>query len=183
MYKTRRTLLASLLIAVVVSLGYTLAGVPNIELMSVTVFISGFLLGPRLGAVIGGVSAVLYSLFNPLGAALPPLLIAQIVGFAVIGATGGLSGPAVARMRSRTLSIACAGVLGFLLTLFYDLLTNVGAFFVMTGTRDISGFVKFVAAGIMFMGLHLLWNTGLFAVVVTPTLTVLSRHRRELSGE
>jgi hypothetical protein len=183
MYKTRKTLLASLLVAVVVSLGYALAGVPNVELMTITVFVSGFLLRPGYGAVIGAVSALLYSLFNPLGAALPPLLAAQIVGFAVIGVFGGLSGPAIARIDRRYLAIVCAGLLGFLLTLFYDLATNIGAFFVMTGTRELSGLVKFVAAGLIFMGLHLLWNTALFAVVLKPTLNVLLRYRRELSGE
>jgi hypothetical protein len=183
MYKTRKTLLASLLVAVVVSLGYALAGVPNIELMTITVYVSGFLLGPGYGAVIGGVSALLYSVFNPLGAALPPLLAAQIGGFAVAGVFGALTGPAVARLRRRYLAMVFAGVLGFSLTLFYDLATNIGAFFVMTGTRELSGLVKFVGAGLMFMGLHLLWNTVLFAVVLKPTLNVLIRYRRELSGE
>ena len=182
MYKTRRTLLASLLIAVVVSLGYALAGVPNIELMSVTVFVSGFLLGPSMGAVVGGGSAGLFSLFNPLGAALPPLLAAQILGFSVIGASGGLVGPVVLQVQ-RPLSVAFSGMLGFLLTLFYDLVTNVGAFFVMTGTREISGIVKFVSAGVMFMGMHLLWNTVVFAVALMPILHVLNRYRRELSGQ
>ena len=183
MHNTRKTLLASLLIAVAVSLGYMLAGVPNVEMMTVALFVSGFLLGARYGAVIGGFSAGLYSLFNPLGLALPPLLAAQVVGFAVTGAAGGLIGPVIAQMSKRLPAAVCAGVLGFLLTLFYDLLTNIGAFFVMAGTKELAGLVKFVSAGLAFMGLHLLWNTVLFAVVVKPTLNVLARHRRELSSE
>ncbi|UCH82907.1 MAG: hypothetical protein JSW50_10570 [Candidatus Latescibacterota bacterium] len=172
-----------MLVAVAVSLGYLLTGVPNIELMTITIFISGFLLGPGYGAVVGAVAALIYSLFNPFGAAMPPLLAAQVIGFAVIGICGGIMGPAVARMNRGVINVAAAGLLGFFLTLFYDLLTNIGAFFVMTGTKELSGLVKFVAAGIMFMGLHLIWNTGLFAVILKPMLNVLSRHRRELSSE
>ncbi|UCG52401.1 MAG: hypothetical protein JSW58_02285 [Candidatus Latescibacterota bacterium] len=172
--------MASLLVAAAVSLGYALCGVPNIELMTITIFVSGFLLGVGFGGLIGGLSAALYSMFNPMGAALPPLLAAQIVGFAVVGVFGGLVGPGVGRMRSRRMAVVCAAVLGFTLTLFYDLITNVGAFFVITGTREATDFLKFVIAGIMFMGVHILWNTGLFAVVLKPMLNVLSRYRGEL---
>ena len=64
MYQTRRALLASLLVAVAVSLGYVLAAVPNVELMTVTVFVSGFLLGPKFGVGIGAASVVLFSVFK-----------------------------------------------------------------------------------------------------------------------
>ena len=51
MNSTRRALLASLLIALTVAAGQALAGVPNIELVTLLVFLSGFLLGRRTGAI------------------------------------------------------------------------------------------------------------------------------------
>lgn len=182
MHQTRRVLLTCLLVAVVVTLGYALAGVPNIELMTVAVFVSGFLLGPGLGAVVGAVSAAMFSVFNPLGAALPPLLAAQALGQAVVGAAGGSLGPVIISGGKRWISVAGAGILGLILTLFYDVATNVGAFVVFSGERTAGNLVKFVGAGIAFMTLHLVWNTLVFACVLTPVLIVLDRYRREISG-
>jgi hypothetical protein len=149
--------------------------------MTMTVFVSGYLLGWRLGAVIGAVSIAAHSLLNPLGAALPPLLISQTAGFAVIGLAGGLVGPAVAGLEGRWLRPLVCGALGFFLTFMYDVLTNVGAFFAITGDQAPSNLVKFVAAGLVFMIMHLVWNTALFLVVLNPVLRVLIKYRLELS--
>lgn len=182
MHQTRRVLLACLLVAVVVTLGYALAGVPNIELMTVAVFVSGFLLGPSLGAAVGAVSAAMFSMFNPFGAALPPLLVAQVLGQALVGVVGGCVGPALIRGGKRWISFAGAGILGFLLTLTFDVVTNAGAFVVISGEKTAGNLVKFIGAGVGFMVLHLVWNTVVFTVVLLPVLIVLDRYRREISG-
>jgi hypothetical protein len=183
MLHTRRALLASLLVAATVSLGYGLAGIPNIELMTFTVFVSGYLLGVRLGIVVGAASSALHSVFNPIGAALPPLLVAQILGFALIGVAGATAGPLVTRLKNRGVAVTLAGILGFLLTLVYDVLTNIGAFYVLTGENAPSNLLKFVVAGLLFMGMHLVWNTGLFLVILVPVLRVLARYRPELTWD
>lgn len=181
MLATRRALLASLMIAVTVSLGYALAAVPNIELMTLSVFLAGYLLGVRLGALVGGAAAVLHSVFNPLGAALPPLVLAQGAGFALIGIAGGIVGPFVARARHYP-GVIAAGAAGLVVTLVYDVLTNIGAFLTITGDNAPSDLLRFVAAGVLFMGLHLVWNTGVFIVVLRPVVRVLSQYRAEISG-
>ena len=181
MHQTRKALLASLLIGVVVAFGFTLAGIPNVELMTLTIFVSGFLLGARLGAIVGGASAALHSIFNPLGAALPPLLIAQVIGFAVTGLAGSLLGPVLVRMSHRWMAVGFSTVLGFLLTLTYHLFTSVGGFLSFTSERSVSGFVKYFYAGVPFVGMHLVWNTALFLMILVPVLTVLDKHREELS--
>lgn len=180
MQKTRKALLASLLISVTVAFGYALAGVPNVELMTLSVFVAGYLLGGRLGVVVGAVSIAAHSLFNPMGAALPPLLIAQIIGFAIVGFAGTIGRLIVAR-RPRWLGIVLSGVLGFAVTFVYDVLTNVGAFYSITGAGAPASLVTFVVAGMAFMVMHLVWNTVLFLVVLTPVLNVLARYRLELA--
>ncbi|MEE9268963.1 MAG: hypothetical protein V3V49_01765 [Candidatus Krumholzibacteria bacterium] len=180
MRDTRKTLLASLMVALTVSLGYALAGIPNVELMTLTVFTGGYLLGARLGAVIGAASITLHSVFNPLGAALPPLLAAQVLGFMLIGAAGRWPGRTIASMDKRWPAFLLGGTVGLVLTLVYDILTNVGAFFAMTGDNNTKNLAAFVTAGVIFAGLHVVWNTGLFFVSLKPVLNVFSRFRGEL---
>jgi hypothetical protein len=181
MHRTRRVLLACLLISLTVVFGYVLAGVPNVELMTITVFLSGYLLGVRFGLVIGAASSLVHALFNPLGASLPPLLVAQCAGFSLVGVSGGLFGPFIHGLRNRWTAVIVAGMVGLVLTLIYDVLTNIAAYYIAMGTGPTSGLMGFVFGGILFMGMHVIWNTGLFLFVLKPVLTVLSRYRYEIS--
>ncbi|MDH3216594.1 MAG: hypothetical protein OEN01_09915 [Candidatus Krumholzibacteria bacterium] len=180
MYRTRKALLASLLISLTVALGLALSGVPNVEVMTITVFVSGYLLGWRLGFVVGATSITVHSLINPLGASLPPLLLSQIVGFSIVGVAGATIGPWVAKLQRRWVALLACGAMGFILTLSYDVLTNIGAFFSITGPQASASFVQFVIAGMLFMAMHIVWNTSLFLVVLKPVLTVITRYRLDL---
>lgn len=181
MHKTRRVLLACLLISLTVMFGYVLAGVPNVELMTITVFLSGYLLGIRFGLIIGASSSCVHALFNPLGASLPPLLLAQCLGFSLIGMSGALFGPFIHGLHNRGTAVLSAGLVGLVLTLFYDVLTNIAAFYVAMGLGPQTGLMGFVFGGILFMGMHIIWNTALFLFVLKPVLSVLSRYRYEIS--
>ncbi|MFQ5512423.1 MAG: ECF transporter S component [Candidatus Krumholzibacteriia bacterium] len=180
MRETRKALLASLMVALTVSLGYALAGIPNVELMTLSVFTAGYLLGAGYGAVVGVTSITLHSVFNPLGTALPPLLAAQIAGFALIGVAGAWPGRVIARMDKRWPAFVLSGAVGLVLTLTYDVLTNVGAFYTVTGEYAPSNLFAFVGAGVAFTVMHLVWNTGLFFAALKPALNVFSRFRGEL---
>ena len=178
MHNTRKALLASLLIAATVALGYALAGIPNVELMTITVFVAGFLLGARLGIGVGIGAMLLHSTFNPLGMAHPFLLGAQVAGFALVGLGGGVLGPWIMTIRSRWLALLVSGVTGFVLTLVYQLLVNTGSFYAFSGSGDY--LLTYIKLGLVFTALHLAWNTGLFATALLPTLRVLERYRREI---
>ena len=52
--------------------------------------------------------------------------------------------------------------------------------YVITGEYTPQNLVRFVAAGIVFMVMHLVWNTALFLFVLKPVLSVLARYREEL---
>jgi hypothetical protein len=181
MHRTRRALLGCLLVALSVSLGMALSGVPNVELVTLTVFAAGFLLGPGAGACVGAASAALFSAFNPLGTALPPLVAAQAVGQLAVGWSGGVFGPLVARVENRFFSRAVAAGVGFVLTVSYDVVTNAGAYVTIAGEKSLEGLVKFTIAGILFVGVHIVWNTLVFGATLVPILRVLSRYREELN--
>ena len=74
----RRLVLSAMFIAIAVGIGYALVYIPNIELFTATIFIAGYLLGPRQGIVMCGLAAFIFGLIHPLGASAPPLLVAQV---------------------------------------------------------------------------------------------------------
>jgi hypothetical protein len=167
--RERVVILAALFTALSVALGFLLAGIPNVELMSLTVFMAGFFCGARLGTAVGGISILLFSLLNPLGPAPAPLLAAQIAGFVVIGAAGGLIGPRLNPARASSVVIGAAA--GFVLTLAYDLITTLASAFVALGVdRFGDGFRGMFLAGAIFIAWHVGINTAVFGAAVVPIM-------------
>lgn len=72
---------AAIFSAVAIGLGFMFMLVPNVEFISITVFLSGLTLGFSWGAAVGASSMLIYSSFNPLGSGLIyfTLLIGQIL--------------------------------------------------------------------------------------------------------
>jgi hypothetical protein len=178
MQRTRIALLASLMIALTVAAGQALAAVPNIELVTFLVFVSGYLLGVRFGAVIGACAMGAHSLFNVMGAAMIPVLVAQIVSYAFIGMAGGVIGPVLQRRSNRYLRAIGFGVVGGLLALAFKVVVNIASFYTFTGT----GLWAYIWGGIVFTAIQIGWNAILFLLSMTPTLAVLSRYRSEFGA-
>lgn len=153
----------AIVIALAIALGYALALVPNIELVTLTLAFGGYLLG-SWGALVGAIGFGLYSLLSPYGVAPPPLLIAQIIGGGVIGLGGAL-------MRNFNkyawTSVLMAGLIGGLITLLYDVLTNIGAYIMISSETT---FIPFIIGGISFSILHIVSNVLIFAVLF-PIIT------------
>jgi uncharacterized membrane protein len=161
--------LIAILAALAIGGNYALSAIPNVELSSVMVFLSGFLFGPLIGILVGLIAMTIYQLWNPWGAFLPP------IGFAVIGCTmfiglvGGILG------RNFQLSATKGEIslrwylwtafFGVMITLFYDLVTNLA--------YSIAFIVPFVIAfitGLPFMVLHMAANGILFGLL-TPAIS------------
>jgi hypothetical protein len=151
--------------ALVAALGYLLSGVPNVELITLGIFVSGALVGTAGGAGVGACGMAIYSGFNPYGIAPPPTFATQVAGAAGIGAAGGLLAGSVRG------PLAGAAV-GFLLTFGYDVLTNLGTAW-STGL-DV---VPVMIGGITFGVWHMLSNAVLFALAGPPLLATLRRRR------
>jgi uncharacterized membrane protein len=161
--------LIAILAALAIGGNYALSAIPNVELSSVMVFLSGFLFGPLSGILTGLIAMTIYQLWNPWGAFLPP------IGFAVIGCTmfiglvGGILG------RNFQLSATKGKIpirwylwpalFGVIITLLYDLVTNLA--------YSITFVVPFVVAfitGLPFMVLHMATNGILFGLL-TPAIS------------
>lgn len=70
---------------------FVLLTIPNATLSILLVFYAGYYLGVGQGMLVGAISATMISLFNPYGLAMLPIFLAQVVGYLMIGALGGLS--------------------------------------------------------------------------------------------
>jgi hypothetical protein len=173
-YTPRRLAYVALIVAVALT-GVYAESIPNFEVLTLCAFLGGTLLGGRDGALVGGSCALLYSLLNPYGPAHPAVTLSQVVGEASAGAAGGLVAAGRLERRARWLQWVGMGLIGVLLTAFYDVITNLA-------TGLVFGQVGFwLLAGIPFSLWHMLNNLALFAAVGTPLLGVTARYAARLS--
>jgi hypothetical protein len=164
----RTIVITAVLVALAVALGFGLVHVPNIELITLVVFVSGHLLGGRIGIVVGAVSMGVFTVLNPLGMPVIPLALTQITAMALIGLLGGITGTWVSRPPSWIRLALC----GLLVTIFYDLTTNL----VMALSLGMIGQLgKVLIAGLTFSMMHMISNTVIFAVTGSCLPTLRSR--------
>ena len=116
---------AAIFSAVAIGLGFMFMLVPNVEFISITVFLSGLTLGFSWGAAVGASSMLIYSSFNPLGSGLVyfTLLIGQILAMVVIGMSGAVANKIVKSLDPVYQAIL-AGLFGFIGILLYSLANN-----------------------------------------------------------
>ncbi|MBD3180443.1 MAG: ECF transporter S component [Candidatus Latescibacteria bacterium] len=165
--KRQKVILTALFTALSVVLGYLMAAVPNVELMTISVFISGMFTGPRWGALTGVLSITVFSLFNPYGAALPPLLAAQAAGFSLAGACGGILRGVIKRR-----GMLAAALSGLFITFIYDILTTLASAYVVLGPDGFAGgLAGFFWASAIFIMIH----TGVNTLVFSQAATAVTR--------
>jgi len=184
----------SLFVALAVASGFALLAVPNVELITLSVFSSGVFLGPRKGALAGVLSMFLFTTFNVYGPAPFPLALAQMGAMGLVGAVGGWErAPLYARIPSADGGRSIAGfallaVTGVGLTLLYDFVTTVTLAGLMVGTdltaspgsREGSneGFWALVVAGSAFSLVHVATNGLIFCGVGGSVIRALAHWRR-----
>lgn len=136
-----------------------LVGLYNVFLTLFICFTAGVLLGAGWGFLTGLVGMFLCSYFNPLGAALPPIMIAQMAG---AGFSGWLGGMVRRRLPTDTLNVSAftlMGLLGFITALIYHLLVDLtdawlwGPFWTRLQLGLISSLVTIVSNIIIFVAL------------------------------
>jgi hypothetical protein len=169
MTTTRKIALAGLLSSLAVALGFLLIAVPNVELMTLTVFVSGGLLGVRGGMLVGIVSMLIYSIANPMGAAIPLVTVSQVVGLGIAGAAGA-GAPVVRRIwKGRIARNVIFAATGLLLTIAYDLLTNLAL------GLSIGTVVAVLTAGLLFSVVHFVSNALIFFFLADVLLSMEAR--------
>jgi len=146
-------------ISLAVALGYAFAAVPNIELVSLTLAFAGFYLGTIWGGIVSMIGFGLYSLLSPYGLAPPPLLISQLLGGFIIGSLGSLIAYVHDKCRCKISIITLSIITGFIGTLLYDILTNIGSYILIASKTT---FLPFLIGGLGFSTIHIISNTVIF---------------------
>jgi LytS/YehU family sensor histidine kinase len=123
--QARKTAIIVCLAALSIGTNYALMGVWNVKLMDFIVFIGGFCFGPVVGVLVGVISWIVYGTLNPQGFVLPVLL-ATTFSETIYGLAGGLLREGFTDFKEGMwkASVFFASV-GALLTLVYDVITNV----------------------------------------------------------
>lgn len=146
---------------------YALVGIPNVELGTVVIFITSLIFGIVMGVGTAVLTSIIFASFNPWGAFIPQIWIAQLLGWVYIAAVGGFlrpRDPMVFQGRGKMFLV------GAFLTLVYDLTTNIG--------YSIAFNVPYIIAnllGLPFMVVHIVSNAFIMAVVVPVIEPILKR--------
>ncbi len=167
---TRRIAYTGMFIALAVALGFTLIIIPNLELVTATVFISGWLLGPFLGAFVGLISEMIFSGLNPIGSGFLffPLLLAQVLAMAITGFSGGILRRGKVLFLSSWGGLLALAAVGVILTAIFDLFTTL-AFPIAAGFSGVQIWT-ILTAGSIFSVLHILSNGAIFGIIVPGVL-------------
>ncbi len=159
-------------VAVGVALGYLLAPVPNVELVTATCFCAGYLLGFGAGVLCSVLIEALFAGFHPMGSTFGLTLVAQCIGMAGAGAAGAVCAMITQRGAATWIRAALVTTFGILATLWFDLLTNL-AFSVAAGFSFEQTLASLVLSA-PFAAIHLVSNTLVFLLVVSPILPKLN---------
>ena len=162
----------SMFAALAIGASYILAPLINIELMSVLLFIAGFLYGKYVGIFVGLISSIIYYGWNPFGVSPLPMYITCVGCMAFIGLLGGILNASQTKKKKidiKLSNIAKLALIGFFFTLLFDILTNlIYAYIYYAGNIHLA-----FITGLPFMIIHLISNTIIFALLVLPTYNTI----------
>ncbi|MEM4700177.1 MAG: hypothetical protein QXT74_04410 [Candidatus Nezhaarchaeales archaeon] len=177
--RSRKVAGVAVMTALATASAYATAAIPNVTLMDVVVFVSGWILGAAGGATVGCLSWVVYGLLNPYGFNLV-VWVATTSCEALYGLAGGLARRLAPHPLGRSADgAAMLGALGFACTFTYDVITN-AAFALAFNVPLLTA----LALGAPFALVHEVSNFLLFALVAPPALRAVGSLTlpRPLSG-
>jgi uncharacterized membrane protein len=179
--KTFRIALIGTFTALSIVLGYLMAYIPNIEVFTMMIFLSGFIMSEKEGAIIGLLSASIFAFFNPLGPSPPPLFIYQLIHYSLTGILGGLTKDFLRNKEyfkpKKDLYIfrilLLFGSMGAIITFIFDILSTLFGGFVVSVTIDY--FIATYLLGIVFTTIHLVGNVLIFIFLLPGLIQLIMK--------
>lgn len=174
-------------VAAILLSNYALHNFLNVKLFDMLVFLAGFTLGFRRGAMVGAAAWAVYGTFNPFGPSGAPLLAVEIAsesGYALAGALARrLLKPGEVRLLPSRASLlfAAAAVLS---TVAYDVATNVYTGLVWAGLAGSTEYARWVwvslsnPGALYFMAAHVSSNLVFFAALAPVAVVAVRRFRK-----
>ena len=179
--KTFRISLTATFTALAIVLGYAMAYIPNIEVFTLMIFLSGFIMSKKEGAIIGLLSASIFTFFNPLGPSPPPLFIYQLIHYSLTGLFGGLTKSFMLNRKffkpREDLYVyqvmVIFGVIGGIFTFLFDILSTLFGGFTVSTTIDY--FIATYLFGIVFTTVHLIGNILVFVFLLPGLIQIIMK--------
>jgi uncharacterized membrane protein len=179
--KSFRIVLISTFSALAVVLGYLLAYFLNLELFTLMIFLSGFILGKRDGMIIGFLSSFIFCFFNPFGSSPLPLLAFQLTHYSITGLIGGLTSDLLKRKSLfksdedlyNVSVMALFGVIGALITTNFQIFSSIIHVLSFLGTFN--EFVPYFLSGVIFTGIHIVGNTLGFIFILPGLIQLINK--------
>lgn len=176
-----RIVLVSTFSALAIVLGYMLAYIPNIELFTLTIFLSGFILGKRDGIIVGCFSSLIFCFFNPFGASPLPLLTFQLFHYSLTGFLGALTGDYLKKKSFFKPNediyllpvMVLFGIIGALITIHFQIFSSMVDVLSFFGTID--EFIPYFLTGILFTVTHIIGNTLGFIFILPGIIQLTYR--------
>ncbi len=153
--------------------GYLLIAVPNVEMITAIIFMSGYYLGSKKGMLVGLIAQSLYSTINPYGVSPPPLFVAQVLNRVLLGFVGGRLQSFLESEKRIWVMTCVLAALGLLLTWLFDVTTDFSFFFV--SGFSVQQMKTTFALGLPFYLVHGFSNTAIFALVLPVVIRGLKR--------
>ena len=163
--------------ALSVVLGYLMAFIPNLEVFTMMIFLSGFIMSKKEGAIIGLLSASIFTFFHPLGPPPLALFVYLLIHYSTTGVLGGLAKDFLRKKEyfkpTEDLYVFrimfLFGFLGAVITFVFDILSTL--FFTVSITLDY--FVALYLSAIVYTIVHLIGNILGFIFLLPGLIQVI----------
>lgn len=183
--KTFRIALIGTFTALAIVLGYLLVHLPNIEVFTMMIFLAGFIMSKKEGAIIGLLSASIFTFFNLIGSSIfyPQLFVYQLIHYSMTGALGGLAKDFLRKKEyfkpTEDLYIfrimLLFGFLGAIITFIFDILSTYFFLSGFTVSITLDYFVVSYLINIVFTTVHLIGNILVFVFLLPGLIQVITR--------
>ena len=188
----REALVPAAFVAAILLSNYAMAGLPNVKLFDLLVFVAGYTLGFRRGATVAVVSWLVYGQLNPWGATHAALLLTVMGSEVAYAAAGALAHrwlkPADVRLGPSA-GLVVLAVAALASTVLYDVATNVytGYYWgTIAGAGEYARWIGIAVVGpgaLLFMALHVGSNLVLFPVFGPPLIKAAQQTKARLGRE
>lgn len=173
--KSKALALTAILASLSVGTNYAMISLYNVKLMDLIVFVGGFCFGPLVGTSIAVISWAVYGTLNPLGFSLP-IWLSTMLSETLYGFAGGLLRrgvkPNSMELKRQALNLCVFfGAVGAMLTIAYDVVTNVVFGYVNGLNVLFAVIIGFVPFGLV----HMISNTFFFGIGCLPAIRVMLR--------
>ncbi len=148
------------------------AGIPSVQPATFLVLFSGYVFGPFIGCVVGSMVAPISNFFLLEG----PWTVWQMVGWGLVGLSGGITGFFFHKNPKRILLI-----LGFAWGFLFGWLMNVWYWMTYVYPLNWQSWISVNAASFLFDMAHAVGNVVFILLFGKPLLAVLFRFKNKLS--